>query len=287
MKAKPRRAPGSNLEHRMSTVPLAFAALFALAACAGHPAPPSVAPVVPAPVTVDVPAPATPRVDEATYCRILERTADAIGADLTAAAARTDLSPQQARLALARSTPAGARPHIDALLEAEGVTGGQVADFVAANPAVADRCADRFQARMQSFRPALERVRVVARAGEVRKEPFPWREDYETARTEAREKHRPLVLLFCASWTGACSQLDRATFADDALRAVLTERFVAARVDMTDDDDAATKQATARYHIDGLPVIAVFDDKGREQARVTEWIAADKLRAVLEKVAPK
>jgi hypothetical protein len=226
------------------------------------------------------------QIEEAEYCRILERTADAVGADLRAAVGRPDLSPSEARAALARSTPAGSRRHVDAILAEEGLTGDAVATFVTAHPDAAERCSVRFQARMQSFRAAFERLQAVART-EVARQPFPWRTDFETARTEAREHHRPLVIVFCAAWTAACDELDRKTFSDDRVREALAERFVAARADMTDDDDASTKRAEARYGIQGLPVIVVFDARGKEAVRITEWIDASRMLSVLDQAAPR
>jgi thiol:disulfide interchange protein DsbD len=262
--------------------PLAVSALGpGLAGCAAEPPPAPVA--LPAVAAAPAPAPApASRIDEATYCRILDKTADAIGADLAAAASRTDLSAEQARRVLAHTTPVGARPHVEALLSAEGVSGEEVAAFVSAHADAAERCAGKFEARMQTFRASFDHVTEIARAETAPKEPFPWREDVEAARTEARKAQRPLVIVFCASWTMACSELDHRTFTDDAVRAALTQRFVAARQDMTDDDDASTKRAQARYKIEGLPVILVFDGKGRETARLTEWVDAAKLRSVLD-----
>ena len=263
-----------------SLAPLALVALGTfLAACAAE-APP--APAAPAPIAAAPPPAPAPRIDETTYCRILDKTADAIGADLVAAAARTNLSAEQARRVLVHTTPAGARPHVEALLSAEGVSGEEVAEFVSAHADAADRCADRFEARMQTFRASFEHVTEIARGEAAPKEPFPWREDVEAARAEARKAHRPLVIVFCASWTAACAELDHRTFSDDALRAMLTQRFVAARADMTDEDDASTRRAKVKYRVDGLPVILVFDGKGRETARLTEWVDAARLRTVLE-----
>jgi hypothetical protein len=223
-------------------------------------------------------------VDEPTYCRIVERAADAIGVDLRVTAARTDLSAEDARRALAAATPVGARARVADIVSSEGLTDGQVAAFVDSNGEAVERCFARFQARLADYRDALGRLMAISRVEAPPKEPFPWRGDVETALAEASAARRPLVIVFCASWVAACDRLDRKTFADDRVRALLSERFVVARADMTDDDDAATKRAKTEYRIEGLPVIVVFDAQGREAARVTEWIDAEGLRGTLEKV---
>jgi hypothetical protein len=253
-------------------MPRPFALVFASLLACGAPSP------------VRTPQSGKHALDEPTFCRIFERAADAIGVDLRATAGRTDLSAADARRALAATTLVGARPRVADIASSEGLTDGEVAAFVDSNREAAERCYARFDARLTEYRDARGRVMALAGAEAPPKEPFPWRADVETARAEARAAGRPLVIVFCSSLVAACDRLDRKTFADDRLRTLLSERFVAARADMTDNDDAATKRAKTEFRIERLPVIVVLDAEGREAARVTEWIDAEGLRGMLEKV---
>jgi thioredoxin-related protein len=58
-----------------------------------------------------------------------------------------------------------------------------------------------------------------------------WRTDYNTARKEATEKGRPLLIDFGTENCFWCKKLDLSTFRDPAVVALLNEQFVALKVD--------------------------------------------------------
>jgi thioredoxin-related protein len=62
-----------------------------------------------------------------------------------------------------------------------------------------------------------------------------WRSDYNTARKEATEKGRPLLLDFGYEGCTYCRKLDATTFRDPAVVKVLNSKFVPLRIDIEKD----------------------------------------------------
>ncbi|MBN2196699.1 MAG: thioredoxin family protein [Polyangiaceae bacterium] len=103
------------------------------------------------------------------------------------------------------------------------------------------------------------------------------------ARVRAQTEHRPLLVDFTADWCIACKELDRYTFADPAVIAA-TSRFVAVKVDLTDDDDPAAAATKAEHRIVGLPTVLLFDRTGRAAVRCTDFVPPQDFRALVERV---
>lgn len=103
------------------------------------------------------------------------------------------------------------------------------------------------------------------------------------ARAKALAENRPLLIDFTADWCGACNELARHTFADPA---VMQEagRFVAVKVDATNDEDPAVVDAQERYRVVGLPTVLIFDSSGEERARITEFVPPAKFLEAIQGV---
>lgn len=95
------------------------------------------------------------------------------------------------------------------------------------------------------------------------------------ARERAREEARPLLVDFTASWCVACKEMDKLTFAAPEV-ALEAGRFVAVKIDATNDEDPAVQQAMQALGVVGLPTVVVFDSSGREAARYTDFVPADR-----------
>lgn len=110
-----------------------------------------------------------------------------------------------------------------------------------------------------------------------------WERDEAKAVARARDEARPLIVEFAADWCMACKELERQTWADPRVKRGAA-RFVAVRIDATNDEDPQVKALSAKYRVVGLPTIVVLDAKGQEQRRFTEFVTADALLAALAEV---
>ena len=102
-----------------------------------------------------------------------------------------------------------------------------------------------------------------------------WLTSEAQGRTLAESQSRPMIVDFGASWCGACNELTSHTFSDERVREE-AGRFVAVRVDATDDDDPQVNVMKNKYKVVGLPTVVVLDSTGNEKARITEYVAPDK-----------
>lgn len=115
-------------------------------------------------------------------------------------------------------------------------------------------------------------------------EALSWQQgNVEEARQRAIRENRPLVVDFTAAWCVACKELDKLTFAE---KAVGTEmgRFVAVKVDATHDDDPAVLATMERYRVRGLPTVLVFDSRGKESLRFTEFVPPERFLPAIKRV---
>jgi len=103
-----------------------------------------------------------------------------------------------------------------------------------------------------------------------------WGDDYVAARDQARERSMPLLVDFGAEWCNACKELDHEAFSDPRVVAE-AQRFVAVRVDMTENTAANTRLLTQTYRQPGLPLVVIHGADGDETARVTGLVSADEL----------
>lgn len=106
---------------------------------------------------------------------------------------------------------------------------------------------------------------------------------YAEARDLAREERRPLVVDFTATWCGACKELDKRTFAD-AQVSQEAGRFVAVKIDATDDEDPAVQKLMNELRVVGLPTVLVFDSSGAEAARFNDFVPPEEFLTTLRRV---
>jgi len=110
-----------------------------------------------------------------------------------------------------------------------------------------------------------------------------WEMSEPTARHRADSESRPMLIDFTAEWCGACNELARHTFSDPAVMAEAS-RFVALKVDATQEDDASIEQIKDKYHVVGLPTVIVLGTDGRERLRLTEFVPPAQMYDVLRSI---
>jgi len=105
------------------------------------------------------------------------------------------------------------------------------------------------------------------------------------ALAQAKATGRPVLVDFGAEWCAACMELKRITFADPAVAAEVSRRFVAWSVDATDPTDEIDA-LHAKYGVVGMPLVTVLDTAGRQLAepRITGFLAPTAFLAELAKV---
>ncbi len=91
------------------------------------------------------------------------------------------------------------------------------------------------------------------------------------ARDKARRETRPLLVDFTAAWCVACKEMDKITFAAPEV-AREAGRFVAVKVDATDDEDPGVQANMSELSVVGLPTVVVLDSSGQEAVRCTDFV---------------
>jgi thiol:disulfide interchange protein DsbD len=115
--------------------------------------------------------------------------------------------------------------------------------------------------------------------------PIPWQPFSDEGFDRALDGGRPVLLDFGADWCLPCREMERTTFRDpDVVRAA--ERFAPFKVDVTLGDDDANA-VMARFGVSGVPTYVVLRPDGSEHERLVGFVEADRMRSVLEGVAPR
>jgi thiol:disulfide interchange protein len=89
-----------------------------------------------------------------------------------------------------------------------------------------------------------------------------WFTVFDEAMERARDKNRPVMIDFYTDWCSWCKQLDRTTYADQAVMK-RAEEFVSLKVDADDQRPLA-----ARYKVGAFPTILFINPEGIEIHRV-------------------
>ncbi len=110
-----------------------------------------------------------------------------------------------------------------------------------------------------------------------------WVTSEEAGRAQAQAAGKPVMIDFGASWCKACKELEHETFPATAVRKE-AQRFVAIRVDATDDEVPETARLTKKYDVKGLPTVIMLDKDGKEVVRFTEFVKPEPFLAAMKKV---
>ena len=137
--------------------------------------------------------------------------------------------------------------------------------------------------KLGSILPAIGGAFMVISWALMPKAELQWLTEESQARTMAVQEHRPVIVDFGASWCGACNELATHTFANEDVRSE-AGRFVAVRVDATDEDDPQISEIKTKYHVVGLPTVVVLDSTGQEKVRFNEFVGPEKFLSEIKKV---
>ena len=81
-----------------------------------------------------------------------------------------------------------------------------------------------------------------------------WLHDEAAAVAQAKASGKPILIDFFAEWCAACKELDVHTFSDEAVKREVNEKFVALKIDNTDETEAI-EQLQKKYGVQGLPTV--------------------------------
>lgn len=108
-----------------------------------------------------------------------------------------------------------------------------------------------------------------------------WLTNEEAALAKASAEGKPVLIDFGAEWCAACKKLEHQTFPDANVRSEAA-RFVALRVDATDDEDVAVTKLKDKYKVVGLPTVIMLDKSGKEVVRFNDFVKPDQLYNVMK-----
>jgi uncharacterized protein YyaL (SSP411 family) len=95
----------------------------------------------------------------------------------------------------------------------------------------------------------------------------------------AREQHKPVLLSIATAWCHWCREMDRTSYADPEIAAIVNDRFIPIRVDADDRPDISE-----RYSLGGWPTTAFLTPAGEILAGGT-FVPIERMRAVLTQVS--
>jgi thioredoxin 1 len=88
---------------------------------------------------------------------------------------------------------------------------------------------------------------------------IPWRGDFDATLAEAKEKGKPVLLVFGATWCPPCKTMKRNVWPDEEVTKAVEQGFVPMYVDV---DEEKHSQLSARYGVLGIPAVLVLNAQG-------------------------
>jgi len=89
--------------------------------------------------------------------------------------------------------------------------------------------------------------------------PIKWQHDLDAALISAKNKQRPVLLVFGASWCPPCKKMKRDVWPDPQVAEFVESNFVPLYVDV---DDRSQAELSTRYSVSSIPAVFVLDSEG-------------------------
>jgi thiol:disulfide interchange protein len=135
------------------------------------------------------------------------------------------------------------------------------------------------EARLPAATPPVEASAAASAARPATSKPAPGAIAWETSEIEARARAKkrglPLLIFACASWSAACTAMEREVWTDPHVVA-LAPRFVWLKVDLTDTEGDAELVAQ-RLGVAGVPMTMVLDPDGTRIYAEPQFVAPDRM----------
>jgi len=108
---------------------------------------------------------------------------------------------------------------------------------------------------------------------------IPWEYDIKPAITKAAAQGKLVMVDFSTTWCGWCKKLDKETFANRQVRALLNKHFVCAKI-----DGDRRKDLTRQYKVTGFPHILFINKHGHVLYRQSGYVGPEKFMEILNRV---
>ena len=97
----------------------------------------------------------------------------------------------------------------------------------------------------------------------------------------AKKEMKPIVLDFHAGWCIPCKKMDKVTFSDERVQALLSQSILV-KVDTDKHPDLARS-----FGVVGLPDIRLLNSEGKELQKLRGFQSPDQMKNALRSVLPK
>ncbi len=111
-----------------------------------------------------------------------------------------------------------------------------------------------------------------------------WPTDFAQAKARAAAEHKPILVLFSASWCPPCQKMKQYTWPDPKLKDLVASRFVPVYLDVDRHEIATIAQ---QFGVSGIPHVNVADSNGKplENASVVGFRSASEMLGFLGRYA--
>lgn len=103
--------------------------------------------------------------------------------------------------------------------------------------------------------------------------------DYQTAIDKANRQNKPVMLHFYANWCPPCKKMRKVTFGNKELAELLNTHFINIKLNV---DTQEGRIQSAKYNIEGFPVVMLFNTNGEMVYRHTGFQEASAIIPVVK-----
>jgi thiol:disulfide interchange protein len=112
-----------------------------------------------------------------------------------------------------------------------------------------------------------------------------WENDYDTALKKAKKDKKLVMVDLYTDWCGWCKKLDRDTYSDKNVQAMLGKSFVA--VKLNPEKSPRANQLARQFGTRGFPHILFLDDSGKMISEISGYRPAKDFQESLDAVLKK
>ncbi len=95
----------------------------------------------------------------------------------------------------------------------------------------------------------------------------------------AKQKQKPVIIDFYATWCSPCRELDEITFHNPEVVKKADQEFLMVKVDLTQKGNPVHERLLAQYGVKGVPTVVFLDDRGNEcrNLRLVDYLPPEQM----------